>query len=200
MQTCAQLAYQEWQVIAAHPNSLAAICGWCAFKEAPGRVDLDLIMTQMRVTTMRLKDAPMTRNQLVRQLAEISTRPVGVSSASNTAAIEPASMQGSVEAPTELFVWFEDTAARALEGRRGVAGLPESLLPISREMRVIERRYAENHLHLLSAVRIACRQNAAELIASLYTAALSVGTVAWIGTGKQYAHTWSDMYPATATK
>ena len=109
-------------------------------------------------------------------------------------------MQGSVEAPTELFVWFEDTAARALEGRRGVAGLPESLLPISREMRVIERRYAENHLHLLSAVRIACRQNAAELIASLYTAALSVGTVAWIGTGKQYAHTWSDMYPATATK
>jgi hypothetical protein len=35
-------------------------------------------------------------------------------------------------------VWFEDTAARALEGRRGVAGLPESLLPISREMRFVE--------------------------------------------------------------
>ena len=142
----------------------------------------------------------MTRNQLVRQLAEISTRPVAASSASDTAAIEPTSSRGSLEAPTELFVWFEDTAARALEGRRGVAGLPESLLPISREMRVVERRYAENHLHLLTAVRITCRQNAAEMIASLYTAALSVGTVAWIGTGRQYAHTWNDMYPATVTK
>ena len=142
----------------------------------------------------------MTRNQLVKQLAEISTRPVGAASASDTAAVEPASNKGCAEAPTELFVWFEDTAARALEGRRGIAGLPESLLPISREMRLVERRYAENHLHLLSAVRIACRQNAAELIASLYTAALSVGTVAWIGTGKQYAHTWSDMCPATAKK
>ena len=142
----------------------------------------------------------MTRNQLVRQLAEISTRPVGVAAASDTAAVQPASNKGTAEAPTELFVWFEDTAARALEGRRGVSGLPESLLPISREMRIVERRYAENHLHLLSAVRIACRQNAAELIASLYTAALSVGTVAWIGTGKQYAHTWNEMYPATATK
>ncbi len=143
----------------------------------------------------------MTRNQLVKQLAEISTRPVGVAAVSDTAPAEKtAPNKGHAEAPTELFVWFEDTAARALEGRRGVAGLPESLLPISREMRLVERRYAENHLHLLSAVRIACRQNAAELIASLYTAALSVGTVAWIGTGKQYAHTWNDMYPATATK
>lgn len=142
----------------------------------------------------------MTRNQLVKQLAEISTRPIGASAASDTAAMESASNIAVREAPTELFVWFEDTGARALEGRRGVAGLPESLLPISREMRIVERRYAENHLHLLSAVRIACRHNAAELIASLYTAALSVGTVAWIGTGKQYAHTWSDMYPATAAK
>ena len=91
----------------------------------------------------------MTRNQLVKQLAEISTRPVGAASASDTAAVEPASNKGYAEAPTELFVWFEDTAARALEGRRGVAGLPESLLPISREMRLVERRYAENHLHLL---------------------------------------------------
>ena len=141
----------------------------------------------------------MTRNQLVKQLAEISTRPVGIAAAS-AAAADPVSSKGNAEAPTELFVWFEDTAARALEGRRGVAGLPESLLPISREMRLVERRYAENHLHLLSAVRIVCRHNAAELIASLYTAALSVGTVAWIGTGKQYAHTWNDMYPAAATK
>ena len=142
----------------------------------------------------------MTRNQLVKQLAEISTRPIGAPATSNAATTESASAKDHTEAPTELFVWFEDTAARALEGRRGVAGLPESLLPISREMKIVERRYAENHLHLLSAVRIACRQNAAELIASLYTAALSVGTVAWIGTGKQYAHTWNDMYPAIATK
>ncbi|HZA94727.1 MAG TPA: hypothetical protein VE421_01220 [Burkholderiaceae bacterium] len=142
----------------------------------------------------------MTRNQLVKQLAEISTRPIGAASASDSVAIQPAPNKSSAEASTELFVWFEDTAARALEGRRGVAGLPESLLPISREMRIVERRYAENHLHLLSAVRVSCRQNAAEMIASLYTAALSVGTVAWIGTGKQYAHTWNDMYPATATK
>lgn len=141
----------------------------------------------------------MTRNQLVRQLAEISTRPISAIATSASAATESASLK-DVAAPTELFVWFEDTAARALEGRRGIAGLPESLLPISREMKLVERRYAENHLHLLSAVRISCRQNAAELIASLYTAALSVGTVAWIGTGKQYAHTWNDMYPATVAK
>lgn len=141
----------------------------------------------------------MTRNQLVKQLAEISTRPIGAAATSEAPA-ESALSKDNAGAATELFVWFEDTAARALEGRRGIAGLPESLLPISKEMRLIERRYAENHLHLLSAVRIACRQNVAELIASLYTAALSVGTVAWIGTGKQYAHTWHDMYSASTTK
>jgi len=142
----------------------------------------------------------MTRNQLVKQLAEISTRPISASATSDSAAMESASLKDHAAAPTELFVWFEDTAARALDGRRGVDGLTASLLPISREMKLVERRYAENHLHLLSAVRITCRQNAAELIASLYTAALSVGTVAWIGTGKQYAHTWDDMYPTTAAK
>lgn len=142
----------------------------------------------------------MTRNELVKQLAEISTRPISADVTCDAAATQSVATHGHADAPTELFVWFEDTAARALEGRRGVAGLPESLLPISREMKLVERRYAANHLHLLSAVRISCRQNAAELIASLYTAALSVGTVAWIGTGKQYARTWTDMYPATAVK
>ncbi|MDQ3187889.1 MAG: hypothetical protein M3Q28_03165 [Pseudomonadota bacterium] len=141
----------------------------------------------------------MTRNQLVKQLADIATRPVSArvtdASAADVATIDRANL-----APTELFVWFEDTAARALEGRRGVAGLPESLLPINRGMKLVERRYAENHLHLLSAVRIACRQNVSETIASLYTAALSVGTVAWIGTGAQYARTWHDMYPAAVIK
>lgn len=138
----------------------------------------------------------MNRNQLVRQLAVIATRPIGAAmhqpvadSADTTAAIE-----AGTRPFTELFVWFEDTASRVIEGRRGVAGLPESLLPCSRSMRVVERRYAENHLHLLAAVRIACKDGAGELIASLYTAALSVGTVAWIGTGAQYARTWSDMY------
>jgi len=142
----------------------------------------------------------MNRNQLVRQLAVIATRPIGAAMhqpvADNTGAIEAGSRPF-----TELFVWFEDTASRLVEGRRGVAGLPESLLPCSRSMRVIERRYAENHLHLLSAVRIACKDSAGELIASLYTAALSVGTVAWIGTGAQYARTWNDMYlPAPAAR
>ena len=136
----------------------------------------------------------MTRNQLVKQLAESATQPCAA-----FGSIEPACASPESEAaPTELFVWFEDTAARALDGRRGVAGLPESLLPIHRSMRLLERRYAENHLHLLSAIRIACRQDTGELIASLYTAALSVGTVAWIGTGTQYQRTWADMYPAVA--
>jgi len=34
-----------------------------------------------------------------------------------------------------------------------------------------------------------------ERVAALYTAALSVGTVAWIGTGAQYAQAWAEMYP-----
>ena len=142
----------------------------------------------------------MTRNQLVRQLADIATRPISARTVPDSAAAESTSIESVGATPTELFVWFEDTAARKLEGRRGIAGLPESLLPINRNMRVIERRYAEDHLHLLSAVRIACRQDAGELIASLYTAALSVGTVAWIGTGAQYACTWSEMYPAATAK
>jgi hypothetical protein len=141
----------------------------------------------------------MNRNQLVRQLAVIATRPIGA--AMHQPVADNTEKAGAVESDsrpfTELFVWFEDTASRLIEGRRGVAGLPESLLPCSRSMRVMERRYAENHLHLLSAVRIACREGAGELIASLYTAALSVGTVAWIGTGAQYARTWNDMYLPT---
>ena len=88
-----------------------------------------------------------------------------------------------------------------MKAASGVAGLPESLLPINREMQIVERRFAENHLHLLTAVRIKLPSEAhAELIASLYTAALSVGTVAWIGTGKQYAHTWNDMYSSATQR
>lgn len=144
----------------------------------------------------------MTRNQLVRQLAELATRPIGPAA---QPAITPSEVVRPIEqasaAPTnELFVWFEDTAARAADGRPGMAGLPESLLPYAPSMRVLERRYAEDHFHLLSAVRIRCPEQTSELIAALYTAALSVGTVAWIGTGPQYCRTWNDMYPSSTER
>lgn len=143
----------------------------------------------------------MNRSQLVKQLAEIATKPIGT--------VEPAAMPASAgRAPdaerameaSELFVWFEDTSARATDGRHGMAGLPESLLPYGPGMRILDRRYAEDHFHLLSAVRIRCREGASELIAALYTAALSVGTVAWIGTGSQYCRTWNDMYPSSTER
>lgn len=141
----------------------------------------------------------MTRNQLVKQLADIATRPITPGPTADAAIGEPAQIDAMSAPPTELFVWFEDTAARALGGRKGIAGLPESLLPINRKMQIVERRFAENHLHLLTAVRIKCRESASELIASLYTSALSVGTVAWIGTGSQYARTWDDMYSSASS-
>lgn len=139
----------------------------------------------------------MNRNALVKQLAETVTRPIGAgfqadASPSILRDVEPPPAEG-----TELFVWFEDTSARP-SGGPGMAGLPESLLPYSPTMRVTDRRYAEDHFHLLSAVRIQCRGEAGELIAALYTAALSVGTVAWIGTGSQYCRTWDEMYPSPA--
>ena len=134
----------------------------------------------------------MTRSQLVKQLAEIATRPIG-----NAAGVEPqpsaAEAAGHSTAQAELFVWFEDTSARATEGGRGMAGLPESLLPYGMSMRVVDRRYAEDHFHLLSAVRLLSTDDPSELIAALYTSALSVGTVAWIGTGSQYSRAWDDM-------
>lgn len=135
----------------------------------------------------------MNRSQLVKQLAEFATRPIGDAAL----AVPSVNTLGAPEfgvSATELFVWFEDTATRKVEGRRGVAGLPESLLPYNRSMRIVERRYAEDHFHLLSAVRVACREQAGDMIAAIYTAALSVGTVAWIGTGAQYERTWNEMY------
>ena len=150
---------------------------------------------------MTAPEETMTRSQLVKQLAEIATRPLspetdqGATPAALVRAVEQLRAEG-----TELFVWFEDTSARSIEGRHGMAGLPESLLPYSPSMRVVDRRYAEDHFHLLCAVRIRCRQDAGELIAALYTAALSVGTVAWIGTGSQYCRTWDDMYPSSTER
>jgi hypothetical protein len=139
----------------------------------------------------------MTRSELVRQLAEIATRPIGDSErATSSPDFIPANGL-RVLATTDLFVWFEDTSARTADGRRGMAGLPESLLPYGPSMRVVDRRYAEDHFHLLSAVRIRCQEQTSEVIAALYTAALSVGTVAWIGTGSQYSRTWDEMYPSS---
>ncbi len=155
----------------------------------------------------------MTRTELVRRLAEYATKPLSESTteqANETGMHQPVESPEPPPAPApvvaaprggsgDLFVWFEDTAARReTTGRRGVAGLPESLLPWDTQMRVIERRYAEGHLHLLSAVRLRCKERQGERIAAIYTAALSVGTVAWIGTGRQYEQAWQEMFPYSA--
>lgn len=135
----------------------------------------------------------MTRAKLMKQLAEIATRPLVEDMH------QPVTDERPADAPErDLYVWFEDTSTRATEGRRGIAGLPESLLPYARGTRVVERRFAEGHMHLLAAVRLRCQGDAADRIASLYTAALSVGTVAWIGTGTQYERTWAEMYGTRA--
>lgn len=131
----------------------------------------------------------MTRTELVRHLAEQITRPLSEFRA------EAQAQEPAAPATSDLFVWFEDTTGKRHDGRRGVAGLPESLLPYASGMRVVGRVYAENHLHLLSAVRIRVRDGIGERIAALYTAALSVGTVAWIGTGEQYERAWNELYP-----
>lgn len=161
----------------------------------------------------------MSRLELVKRLAEFATRPLSdyrlAGPSSSVGAFGTAPMhqvdehdpyavdfgqgaplaRGGAHDTQDLYVWFEDTSNRHRDGRRGVAGLPESLLPYARGTRVIERRYVDGHLHLLSAVRIRCSEQFGERIAALYTSALSVGTVAWIGTGQQYARAWREMYP-----
>jgi len=149
----------------------------------------------------------MTKMMLFRQLAEDATRPL--ESLGRSVEIEPvpAAMpaQGNSVAGTptgllatadgrDLFVWFEDTSERQQDGERGIAGLPESLLPVAFGMKVVERRYAAGHLHLLTAIRIRCRERTDERIAAIYTAALAVGTVAWMGTGAQYELAWNALY------
>ncbi len=136
----------------------------------------------------------MTRMTLFRQLAQDATRPLHELATPGTLA----PLADTAADAHDLFVWFEDTSERQREGDRGIAGLPESLLPVSAGMRVIERRYAQGHLHLLTAIRVRCRDRAAERIAAIYTAALAVGTVAWIGTGSQYAMAWNALYGADA--
>lgn len=132
----------------------------------------------------------MTRTTLFRQLAEDATKPLDAPDTARPAA----PTIGADADPKDLFVWFEDTAERQRDGNRGIAGLPECLLPVSSGMKVVERRYAAGHLHLLTALRLRCRDRTAERIAAIYTAALAVGTVAWIGTGSQYEMAWNALY------
>ncbi|HEU0198810.1 MAG TPA: hypothetical protein VFR86_00090 [Burkholderiaceae bacterium] len=141
----------------------------------------------------------MTPSDIVKRLAEFATRPVSSGTHQPIDAPAPAAAPAAAPAThsSDLFIWFEDTSSRSTKGRLGIAGLPEALLPWSATMRVIERRYAEGHLHLLSAVRLRCKERTGERIAAIYTAALSVGTVAWIGTGTQYELAWREMFPST---
>lgn len=150
----------------------------------------------------------MSRSELVRRLAEFATRPLRASpdpspmypeTPSAPDDFAPLARNAELDRSHDLFVWFEDTSNRNRRNRCGIAGLPEVLLPYARGMRVVERRYTDGHLHLLSAVRIRCTEQFGERIAALYTAALSVGTVAWIGTGEQYARAWREMYPYSPT-
>ena len=134
----------------------------------------------------------MTRHEILRRLAADATRPI---EDLMHPPVAPAIEAKDAPAVTEIYVWFEDTSTRRRDGRRGIAGLPECLLPYAKGMRVLERKYAAGHPHLLSAARIECSERFGERIAALYTAALSLGTVAWIGTGSQYACAWREMYP-----
>ena len=151
----------------------------------------------------------MTRITLFRQFAEDATSPLEALAKTVDVESVPAASRdeghGTVGTPTamlsnpdgrDLFVWFEDTSERRQDGERGIAGLPESLLPVAFGMKVMERRYAAGHLHLLTAIRIRCRERTNERIAAIYTAALAVGTVAWMGTGAQYELAWNALYAA----
>ncbi len=132
----------------------------------------------------------MSRERMLRRLAEEATRPLGDFMRQPAGA----SLAAVDAAPPEIYVWFENTAMRRRGGGRGIAGLPECLLPYACGMRVLEHRYADGHVHLLAAARIQCHERFGECIAALYTAALSIGTIAWIGTGAQYAKAWREMY------
>jgi len=111
------------------------------------------------------------------------------------AAPETVDVPVTAPATTELFVWFEDNRQRRGNEWRGAAGFPECLLPYGKGTRVLDRRYVDGHVHLLAAVRIRCDERLAECVATIYTSALALGTIAWIGTGEQYRRAWAQMYP-----
>ncbi|HYA65143.1 MAG TPA: hypothetical protein VEE84_00540 [Burkholderiaceae bacterium] len=136
----------------------------------------------------------MSRMALFRQLAQDATKPL------QDFGPPPGSSDSKSlgDDARDLFIWFEDTSERQRHGQRGIAGLPESLFPLAHGMRVLERRYASGHPHLLTALRVRCRDRAAERIAAIYTAALAVGTVAWIGSGSQYEMAWNALYSSQA--
>jgi hypothetical protein len=150
----------------------------------------------------------MTRTDLFRQLADDATTPLEM--LAHTEHAQAGSAETAVGGTPngtalevrcdpdarDLFVWFEDTSDRQSNGERGIAGLPECLLPVAFGMKVLERRYAAGHLHLLTAIRVRCRERADERVAAIYTAALAVGTVAWMGTGSQYEMAWNALYSA----
>src|SRR5256885_12177226 len=93
----------------------------------------------------------MTRTELVRRLAEHATRPL--SEHARLAASAVATPTGA----TDLFVWFEDTSERRRDGRRGIAGLPESLLPYAPGTRVADRKSTRlNSSHLVISYAVFC--------------------------------------------
>lgn len=130
----------------------------------------------------------MNRSALLRLIAEQSTQ-----ASPHSAEPQSVSLSATSDAQ-ELFVWFEDTSSRTDSERIGIAGLPECLLPADPELKVLQRHRAFGHPHLLSAVRLLSRRRTADHISAIYTMALAVGTVAWIGTGTQYADAWTELY------
>lgn len=104
----------------------------------------------------------------------------------------PPARAPAVPIRTELFVWFEDQRGRV---KMGSVGFPECLLPIGDGIRVLERHFVAGHPHMLAAVRLRCDRRFGERVAEIYTSALAIGTIAWIGTGEQYRRAWSQMYP-----
>jgi hypothetical protein len=139
----------------------------------------------------------MTRLEVFRKMAEANVKPLDHFIVPDTAPVR--FVATSPVAATDLFVWFEDTSARDDEAAGpGIAGLPECLLPWPQapgeSMQVIDRDYAPSHAHLLSAVRLRLIGDVTARTVALYSSALSVGTVAWIGTGLQYERAWNDLY------
>lgn len=138
----------------------------------------------------------MTRLDVLRKMAEAHANPLDHFIVPGPA---PARLLAtSPRTSTDLFVWFEDTSAREDSDGRGIAGLPECLLPWPQDpaesMQVIDRDYSPGHAHLLSAVRLRLIGDATARTVALYSSALSVGTIAWIGTGLQYERAWNDLY------